>query len=191
MTSAPESQRHRLQGWKRIAVICFSIGLGLAVGLAVILGVWLWASSRPSPPPKWNDKALVAKGQPTFFGVEDTVVLSYPVRNTTRSDFSIHNADDVRLFMRTIEDSLLVLQNASVRVVTPANVPAMESSLLYLFIGDSKLPRKGASQSDSLYHEAVRDFLNSEYSNVAGYVLYDDVNHYRVFLPRWRDKPTP
>jgi len=173
------------QSWRRIAARSFFIGLGLAVGAVGALSVWIWLASRPTPPTPWNDSALVAKGYPGFRALADTIELSYAIRNTTREDYSVEDVSRLRLFMRTVDDSALVLlERESVR--TPLFIPAGESGLVDLWVRFAKTPRQALTESDSAFHEAVRMMLNEHGSNVQGFVLYDDETRYRIVLPRWR-----
>src|SRR6267378_3723896 len=47
--------------WKRPLLIGVGWGLGTAVGLALVVGGFLWYQSRPKPPKPWNTAALAIK----------------------------------------------------------------------------------------------------------------------------------
>jgi hypothetical protein len=102
--------------WKRLAIISFSIGLGIAVGVAILLGSVFWYTSRPK---SWNSDAIRAhfNQSDSFVTLEDwyqkelkkgafvqlpsvpngfhadlgkmTLQLSYDLENTTRSDYTL------------------------------------------------------------------------------------------------------
>jgi hypothetical protein len=53
--------------WKRSLFISIGWGLGTVVGLALLVGGFLWYSHRPKPEKPWNQSAI--KAECTVLGV--------------------------------------------------------------------------------------------------------------------------
>jgi hypothetical protein len=55
-----------MTSWKKLALITFFSGAGFALVLVLVIGTFIWYSSRPKPQKPWNTDAIVADGPPGF-----------------------------------------------------------------------------------------------------------------------------
>ena len=49
------------------------------------------------------------------------------------------------------------------------------------------IPQPIPSDSAAQYHERIRTYCEEHFGSVQKFVLFDDLNHYQINLPRWRD----
>lgn len=70
-----------------------------------------------------------------------------------------------------------------------AFVPANQRGQINLLVGAPQAPEKAAGRNEKDYHEQLRAYLNEHFSGLSGFVLYDDLNHFQINLPRWRSEP--
>ena len=115
--------------WKKLLLTGIGWGLGTAVGLALIVGGFLWYESRPKPPvpPKpWNSSAIKADYDfVTSEGDKNTIVFYYNLENTTDFDYRVENAEHVAMNGRLgSENSLTPFMKAEgIVAVKLAGVP--------------------------------------------------------------------
>ncbi len=87
--------------WKRSLLVGVAWGVGTAMGLAMLVGGYIWYSSRPSPPvpPKpWNSSAIRAEYDTAYTeGDENNVVIYYTLENTTDFDYRIEDGQNVMM----------------------------------------------------------------------------------------------
>jgi hypothetical protein len=70
-----------------------------------------------------------------------------------------------------------------------AFMPANQRGQINLLMAARGAPEKAARQNVKDYHEQLRAYLNEHFSGLSGFVLYDDLNHFQINLPRWRSEP--
>jgi len=191
-SSLPTKQ---VSSWKRVAIVCFFSGFGIATAAAVILGSVILYKSRPIPPKPWNASALVATESP-YFRVDENgkkLVLRYVVRNNLNADYSQDEeaAKKLRALFKLAKQEALTppLEHKGMDLEdTPIFIPAKEKGTLVLSIEIANLPTKQKNETDDDFNERLRTYLEKTFPNVSGFVLYDEVNRYQINLPKWPDK---
>jgi hypothetical protein len=178
--------------WKRVALISFFSGLGIAMAAAIVLASFIWYKARPTPPKPWNTSALVVTEPPSFDVSKDgkSLELGYAVKNNMPTDYSLDDATvkTLRVMTRFRDGRLGPLNNFLKFSDTPIFMPAGQTVTVDVSIDLPDLPtRKGAEKSDD-YHERLRTYLETEYPGVSAIVLYEEVNRYQINLPKWADK---
>lgn len=118
--ATPSLPAQRISPWKRLAVVSFFIGVGIAVVLCSLLAGVYWYTTRP---PKWNTHAIQAsyKQSGSYVALEDwyqkqlahraqttepedpagwvsllgtfTLKVSYDLKNSTDSDYTLETPD--------------------------------------------------------------------------------------------------
>lgn len=164
---------------------------------ALVLGAVIWYRSRPKPPvppQRWNATALIAQEPPQFdsFSLENKKLIrfSFMVENTTSDDYELPLT--VKLMVRYKDGSLGgPITQPSWMVWHPAFIPAKQRGHLLVLHDHGEVPDKSARESEKEYHERFRGFLEERINYVNGFVLYDDINHFQINLPRWRSEPLP
>lgn len=180
--------------WKRIAIISFFSGFGVALAAALVLTSSIWYKSRPTPPKPWNTSALVVTGPPSFSVSKDgkLLELEYSVKNSTNVDFKVDDnaAKQLRIMLKLHEGELSPpIENKGIQILyTPIFIPAGQKGTLGISVEDSTLPTQTKNEAAADYHERLRTYLETSYPRVAGIVLYDEINHYQLNLPKWADK---
>lgn len=177
-------------------LIAASVGAGAVLMAAVVLGAVVWYRSRPKPPPApvpWNAAAIIGHEPPGFdvvTGMEKRLIrLSFIVENTTARDYEFKRSS-VKLMLKykdgSLEGPIDVLGGMLLR---DAFVPANQRGQINLLMGAPEAPEKAAGRNEKDYHEQLRAYLNEHFSGLSGFVLYDDLNHFQINLPRWRSEP--
>jgi hypothetical protein len=196
-------------GWKKLAVRSLFIGIGIAVTLAILAGMGLWYASRPTPPPSWNRHAIVAKEPPGFGQLlwvsndKKTTVpllnLIYSLENTTNKDYTLSTKSEIKFMSRALDGTLggnIFTAAAGTPegdqndIDLPLFIPAKQKALLRFTLADTEMPLQGIGESDPDYHERLRAYLEKRY-HVSGYVLFDDIEHYEIDLPKWASTKPP
>jgi hypothetical protein len=179
--------------WKRIAIISFFSGFGVALAAALILGGFIWYTSRPTPPKSWNTSALVASGPPKCDAIEDgkRLELRYSVKNSTAIDYSLdaEAANKLRVMAKYVDGHLSQpVENAN-QVDAPVFIPAGQLGALTLAVrlSLSDLPTRGKAESEDDYRERLLAHLESTRPDIAGFALYDETNRYQIDLPKWAE----
>ncbi len=164
-----------------------------AIPMLCLLGaVALWYVSRPKPTPPWNENALTTNELPSF-GVNDddnSFYLSYTVQNAMSTDYTIEHLQPKLLAVvsngslsNPIEENRLTLR-------TPIFIPSHQKGTITVYLKALKAPEQKRDESDDVYHERLRQYLNDHVKGVQGFVLFDESSRYQINLPRWAaDKP--
>lgn len=167
---------------------------GITLVLCLVAGYVVWHTNRPKSEQPWNDKALIVVGPPGFGTYSDTdyhFYLAYPVRNTTARDWSVASSDQLIVLSQQGDETLAsVIPIEHVEVRTPIFIPANQTGMVILHFKKDVWPKQAAGEADAVYHERLRDFLNTDYLSLKGFVVFDDGNRMRIDLPSWaRKKP--
>jgi hypothetical protein len=175
--------------WKRLAIRSLFGGMGLAVGLAAILGSYWWYASRPKPPKPWNAAAILATYDSVDTGDENKGILFYYVlQNTTDNDFSVGSNDQPKLTAQLAREKSLAAFDDFLKIQLPIFLPArgrvrvfIEAPLEYT----GKRPQSGATRDERRqFRKKLEDWLNSDHSNLDGFVLFDATNRYQINFPK-------
>jgi hypothetical protein len=78
--------------WKKSLFIGIGWGLGTVVGLALLVGGFLWYSHRPTPEKHWNQSAIKAECTQTLFSIQSDRAVGdfrYSLQNTTDKDYRL------------------------------------------------------------------------------------------------------
>ncbi len=183
--------------WKKLLLVGVGWGIGTAVGLAGIVGVYLWHQSRPKPPKTWNTSAIFSSDDGPGFGVDGngqqkSIYLTYALRNSTDADYEIGPDTEIRIMMRNSDGSLSEPLPKEIAVLRrPIFVPAKQEafSRLSIVFGNS-IPPKSVTETDDQYHEKLRAFCREQFRG-ASFVLFDDANRYEIILPAIRKEKPP
>jgi len=113
-----------------------------------IVGILLWYSSRPTPPQRWNTKALVANEPPGFNASNDgkRISFTYSVENTTDTDCSVDSIYGIKVMIRDKEGSFsqpLSEENSPLRL--PIFIPANQRGGLTVSLTLSGIPVQAAA----------------------------------------------
>lgn len=195
-----------INGWKKLALRSLFIGVGIAVTLSIFAGAVIWYASRPTPSKPWNSHAIVANDTPGFWTESwvsndgkttvPIVVLQYTLENTTSTDYTIDSRSALKFVLRfpngAITPNLFSDESGGSSgyrddISLPVFIPAKQKSLVRCHFSDTDLPSKNATESDADYHERLRAYLDKTYK-ISGLVIFDDVNHYEIELPKWASK---
>jgi hypothetical protein len=187
--AAPTSPQNRISGWKIIALRSVFVGVGFALTLALIAGVLAWYHSRPKPAQSWNSAAIVSSDPPGFSASKDgtRIEFHYTLENTTDADYEIDSDIYFKLLLKNNKGTLSrPLTKEQAYLALPVFVPAKQKALARLSIALSNIPIQGPDESDDSHHERLRAHLEEQLKNLANFVVFDDVRHYRIDLPRWQ-----
>jgi len=199
--------------WKRPLLIGVGWGLGTAVGLALLVGGFLWYQSRPKPPNPWNTKAIEAHYSNTqFFEGEKGSTLRagfvFDLRNNTAADYTLEaHPSNTTVVMQKIRSSNTLVSGIGL-TWSPEHGPGTQQ--LDEQGIPSKIP-KGAfigapifipsGQAVRIYFWSAYDVpdmvaaqlmnetiypktvLQSALKDTESFVLLDTVNRYRIELP--------
>jgi hypothetical protein len=80
-----------MTGWKKYFTLGLGFGAGFALLCAIIIGGFLWYSSRPKP---WDTHAMQANFSRALYHTDhnfhlDALVLQYILQNNTPNDYTI------------------------------------------------------------------------------------------------------
>lgn len=175
--------------WKKVALRSAFVGAGFALTLALIGGVLAWYQSRPQPPPGWNSVSIVSKSPPGFGASKDgtRIDFRYTLENTTDTDYEIDSDIYFKLLIRGSKGTLsqpLTKEQGSLAL--PIFIPANQKAIARLSIAFPDLPIKNPDESPDSYHERLRGHLEERMKTLDNFVIFDDVHHYRIDLPRWK-----
>ena len=152
--------------------------------MALLFGGFIWYSNRPKSPKPWNTKAIVVKGQPGVFYEDDgkNIVVLFNLTNTTDTDYEIVSSDALKIMSRFPDSLSGPLDQKSTFLQVPVFIPAHQT--VSAFLNDSwTFPTRKPGESDADYLK--RENADFDASTIAGFVIYDEFNHYEIDLPRW------
>jgi hypothetical protein len=193
-------------GWKKFAIRSLFIGIGLGIGFSIAIGSVIWYKSRPVPPKPWNASAIVVSGGPPSFWTGETgeasdddknripiLLLDFMLENKTDTDYSIKNKSDVKFVSRFARggighDQFDPDNGNKAGMYLPLFIPARDKADFQCYVADRDLPTKESTESDSVFHERLRAYLEKSYG-IEGWIIFDELNHYQIDLPKWSDKP--
>jgi hypothetical protein len=119
--------------------------------------------------------------------------LIYSVENTTNKDYTLSSKSEIKFMSRALGGTLAgnIFTAAAGTpeadqndIDLPLFIPAKQKALLRFTLADTEMPLHGVGESDPDYHERLRAYLEKSY-HVSGYVLFDDIEHYEIDLPKW------
>jgi len=172
--------------WRTVALKGLFAGAGFGLVLLLGVGAIIWHNSRPERPRAWDANALIAKEPPGFTLSSDAgkVEFLYVVENTTDADYEVSLGSDLKVMARGTKGTLS--QPFSEAVSVPIFVPARQKAVVKLSVALANLPIRASGETGSDFHERLRGYLEEHLQNLASFVIFDEVRHYQISLPRWR-----
>lgn len=172
--------------WQRIALKWFAGGIGFAVCTAVIVGMIAWRASRPEPPTPWNKTALMPRGPARFSATSDSKRISfwYSLENTTNKDYEVTSNYLIKVCLRG-NDGAISQPLPTEDLPSSIFIPAKEKGMFTFSVRLTGIPERKLNEPEETYHDRLGGYVDGQFSRVSGFVLFDDVAHYEVDLPRW------
>jgi hypothetical protein len=182
--------------WKRLLLIGAGWGIGMAVGLAAIGGVFIWYEARPKPPkpPKsWDTTSIKAEyDKMSVEGPNNDLVFTYTLENTTDFDYRVEDAHHITMSARLHDQNNLSPFGDHGRIDYPIFVPAKKRMRFDIHINypyPAKEKSDASSDERSKFQDAVESYVSKEFSNLDGFDLLDETNRYEVVFPSSWKKP--
>lgn len=193
------SESFPISGWKRLAVRSFFGGIGIAVALAIVFGVFIWYSNRPERPKPWNTEALKAQWDTMEFttgaskDVEGYPVdFYYNVRNNTDKTYPFNGSTLTVMAVLTDGNALSKdfghYQLGDATVDGPAFIPPSATARIAVHVS-YRYPADFTA-ADKKDANKVNTSLNYRLKELSGFVVFDEQNRYRINLPEgWKNDP--
>jgi hypothetical protein len=179
-----------MQTWKRILIIGVGFGVGFALALTAIVGIYSWWTNRPQ---QWTTQAVTAKiGEISVHNDDVGVIVSfeYALTNNTKNDYHLPVSPDGAL-MRTIKEPSSM--GAAVGFSWPSGVviPAHQSVSVKFQVPDhfadygvTEAEMNEPNKSGDMASDKLSTFLGHRLKETPdGFVFLDYQNRYRVELP--------
>jgi hypothetical protein len=188
-----------ISGWKKLAIRSFFGGVGIAVALAIILGVFIWYDNRPERPKPWNAGALKAQWDTMEFTTgRSKDVEGYPVdfyynlRNNTDRNYPFNGSTLTLMAVLTDGNALSKefghYQLGDATVDGPAFIPPSGTARIAVHVS-YRYP-DGFTQADKRDADKIVGNLDRRLRELSGFVVFDEQNHYRIDLPEgWKNDP--
>lgn len=183
--------------WKRLFLIGAGWGVGTAVGLAGVIGCFIWYQGRPKPPKPWNRSAIIAEyDYVDTEGDKNTIIFYYTLENTTDFDYHLESGTNVGMNAMLHKQHSLSPFTESESVNYPISVPAKKRVRFPIHIG-YPYPEKEKPDDDleerRRYRAGLETYIAKELANLDGFDLLDETNRYEIVLPGgWKKaKPQP
>jgi hypothetical protein len=176
-------------GWRAFALRSLFAGAGFALAVLIVLAIFAWYRSRPEPPQSWNTSAIVANDPPSFTASKDgnRIEFRYVLENTTDADYEIHADYTFKVTIRGTKGTLTQpLKSEQASLTLPVFVPARQRAAAKISIALANIPTRKTDESEEAYHERLRVYLQDYLKNFANFVVFDDLHHYEISLPRWK-----
>jgi hypothetical protein len=187
----PTSPARPVSAWKRLAIVSFFGGSGLAFAAAFILGSFVWYKSRPKPPAPWNRKAITATYDLIETGDENHIVFYYVLQNTTDQDYRVETSSGIDLTGKLKqENSLSQFKGDYEKIEYPIFIPAQQR---LRFTIEIPYPYEKTLRSDApieerrKFHKELEQFVGTEMGNLNGFVLFDNNRKYEIDFPKGWD----
>ena len=177
--------------WKKFLLVGIGWGLGTAVGLAAIVGLFIWYQSRPKQPKAWTTTAILCPdAAPSFDASKDgkDIYFTYTLQNATDADYEIGAETEIRITFKYTADGSLTepLPQEVANLRRPVFVPAKQKAMTRLSVVFGKIPQRSVRETDDQYHEKLRAFLQENMGD-ASLVIFDERNRYQINLPPVRN----
>lgn len=174
-----------MKTWQKIFIR--SAGFGAATALAVIVGLWIWYSSRPVPPKPWNSQAISSKFSDLYVNTGDRIIVEFR--------YSLESSLDLDYTFPLDKDSVFVIlpeekglekkpeMEWPSGVILPAH-QRINIAFRIPFDYNESYPKK---QRDDL--DKLGAFMNRRLKELDGFVILDRKNRYEIkFAKGWETK---
>ncbi len=182
-----------ISGWKKFAIRSFFGGVGIAVTIAIIVGLLTWYNTeRPKP---WNTSAIKAEWDTMEFmtGVSGgyPVDFYYNLRNNTDKNYPINGSTLTVMAVLKSGNALSKefghYQIGEATVDGPKFIPPKGTARIGVHV--SYYYPSEFTEADKNDSGKVLASFNHRLEELNGFVLFDEQNHYRINLPKgWKDK---
>lgn len=180
--------------WKRPFLVGVGWGLGTAVGLAILIGGFLWYAQRPklpTPPKPWNTAAIKAEYDTTDTeGEKNTVVFYYTLENTTDFDYLVESSDRILMSATLMKEKNLSPFGENQKIDYPLFVPARKRIRFPIHIGyicPLKEKKDANLEERRKFRRDVEKYVMDEMGNLDGFDLLDETNRYEIiFSSGWK-----
>lgn len=177
--------------WKRIFLKAAGFGAGTAVAVAVVLGVFLWYSSRPAKPKPWNREAITAEFDRVTTVSDSRLEFQYVLDNKTDKDYELQSYSRPKIAARLEStNSLTGFADENEFVLgLPIFVPARQKARIsltmpsYGFRPVTRLTDSSSTEEQHKYRAEVLAHVTSKMPELNGFVLFDEGTRYQIDLP--------
>jgi hypothetical protein len=183
--------------WKKILLWGFSVGGGLAVAGALILGGFVWYSSRPSKPQPWN-KAAIKVTFERLGVISNTFAFYYTLENLTDHDYSLAETQGLKLMEMDEKGDLVIFgfrdsANGEISniadtvtydlpVFLPANQRLHNYAIRIKIVFSDEQKRKPSESDESFSKRLAAGIDQLGFSG--RWVLFDEKNRIQIDFPR-------
>ncbi len=173
----------------RRVIVAAAFGAGAALIFTLVAAGRAWNESRPRP---WNATAVTSEfDSADVEGDGKTLVLSYVLYNHRDRDFRVDDMSGVTLAGRREEQQdLTFASEATIRLDVPVFIPPKERARAVIHLAypcpGIRLEPDTTAENRKVNRSQVADCLQSEFSNLAGFVLFDDRDRIRIDFPKPR-----
>lgn len=189
-----------MPNWKKYFFIGAGFGTAALIVTAVIMGVWMWFESRPQKQKPWNQNAIIATFEypGTESGPEekdgfrpDQIVMYYTLENKTDFDYRMPARNQIEFNAKLKRENSLsansqLLSLDEQPVFLPANQRVRISVHLRYPVKKDFGPEDTRANRDKR-RKAIADYLNEEFTNLDGFVVFDLQNRYQINFPNgWK-----
>jgi hypothetical protein len=180
--------------WKKILLWAVGIGAGFALTTALIIGGFMWWSSRPPKPKPWNQNAITATYDNLGTeGEKNNFWFAYTLENHTNEDYRIDSeSPEVHLavLLRRSNNALSFGDNKDITTDYPVFIPAKKSVRFQVRITYPYTDKEDYSAPDDVRHDwetKAAIYLTKELNNVNGFALIDERTRYEINMPNGWD----
>jgi hypothetical protein len=183
--------------WKSVLLRSVGFGVGFAVTLCVATGAWFWYSGRPKPlqpPIPWNASAITAEyDYVTTKGDKNYLEFNYVLQNNTDFDYRLESmvGNDLSVQLKRSR-SFAQFGGLKDALEFPIFVPAksrtrVSITIPYAYTGKQKgnLTREDLDRYDT----DVAKFATEQFSNLDGFVMFDNSIRYKIEFPAGWSQP--
>ena len=170
--------------FKTVMIKWFSFGAGFAVMCALIIAAVSWYSNRPKP---WNPSAITAVFDSFDIDSENyNLILYYILENKTSADYELQSTSKTRLMQKLKRQDSLI-DGEGVLYDTAVFIPAKNKVQFALKLNASfkkYFPANMSALAREERSKKIASFANGEMTNMNGFVLFDETNHYEILFPK-------
>jgi hypothetical protein len=175
-------------------VIAYGIagGVGFAVALAIISVIVFWYQSNPKPPKPWNKEAITASYDSVAVeGEKNHIVFYYTLQNNTDFDYKPMDLSNIVAMAKLKKQKSLSGQKNDevLRPDYPILIPAKQRIRFAFHLGypyNKSLKKDATQEEQEKYIKDIEAYVNEEFSNLDGFVLFDEMNRYQIEFPKGR-----
>jgi hypothetical protein len=175
------------EGWRKWFWRSVGFGAGAAVTIAILIGLFLWWRSRPTPPKPWNNSQLTSKFWNATIDDKGDVTFRFQIKNASPDDYDIQNEDDLDVSAQSIDGALIPFGKFG-HLETPIFIPGHRSSVVTL---NTTMHYRGPSlesvSKDDRDYEILK-YLRDTYGKVKAFIILDKTNRLEIDCPTDWDK---